>query len=108
MENQIRDIPSREDELLLELADQLGNVLELDYDEKEAIKVFEEVGKVTGAMELFRVIMARDIKLYFQAQNDTDRAQIKGAYSRVAWLRGMIKKINEKKELDSRVAKRHA
>lgn len=96
----------KEDKLLIELAEELGNVLEVDYDEKDALRVFEEIGKVEGAMELFRVMMARDIKLYFSAQNDLERSNIKGAYARMAWIRGTIKKINEKKALDEHKAKR--
>lgn len=96
----------KEDALLMELADLMGNPLDVDYREEEAIKVFEEISKIEGAMDLFRSMMGRDIKLYFQAQTDIDRASIKGAYARMAWMRGIIKKINEKKELDIIKAKR--
>lgn len=96
----------KELELINQLVEVMDNPLDVDYREEEAIKVFEEIGKIEGAMELFRAMMGRDIKLYFQAQSDIDRAGIKGAYARMAWMRGIIKKINEKKELDIIKAKR--
>lgn len=102
-------IVDREDQLLNELVTLLGNPFDIDYDDKEAIRIFGEIGKIDGAMELFRSMMARDIKFYFQAQTDLERSNIKGMYARIAYIRGIIKKINEKELLDkaksSRVAK---
>lgn len=89
-----------EDELLMQLVSLMGNPFDTDYDDKEAIRIFGEIGKIDGAMELFRSMMARDIKLHFQAQSDKERSKIEGMYARMAYIRGIIKKINEKEILE--------
>lgn len=99
---------NRIDELLNELVTLTGNPFDIEYDEKEAVRVIIDIGKVDGAMEFLIAMMGRDIKLYFNAQTDLDRAQIKGAYSRTAWIRGIIKNANEKRLLDQFSAKRKA
>lgn len=98
----------KEDELLVQLAAEMGNILDIEYDDEEAITIFEQIGKIQGAAELFRAMMGRDIRLYFQAQTDVERAQIKGGYARLAYIRGIIKNIDEYKALNKRKAKRQS
>lgn len=96
----------RINELLDELVTLSGNPFDIDYDEKEAVRVIADMGKIEGAMEFFIAMMGRDIKLYFNSQTDLDRAQIKGAYSRIAWMRGIIRNANSKAVLEKIKAKR--
>lgn len=95
-----------EDELLKMLAGTMENPLEIEYDEDEAIIIFQKIGQIQGAQELLRAMMGRDMRLYFQAQTEVERAQIKGGYARLAYIRGLIKNIDEYKSLVSRKKKR--
>lgn len=84
----------------------MENPLDFGYDESEAILIFEQISKVPGALQLFRDIMGRDIKMHFAAKGDDERAGIKGAYARMAWMRGIMKNIEKYKALADRKSKR--
>lgn len=95
-----------EEELINALAECIDPNLAL-YDEEKA-RIFTELSKIEGIQEFWRAVMAQDMRLYFQAGSDKERDAIRGAYSRVAWVRAGIKNVKVKKDLDASVAKRTA
>lgn len=97
-----------EDELLDMLADTMGNPLELEYSSEDAIRIFTEMKKIDGVNEFFRAVMGRDMRLHWMADGDIKRSNIQGHYAAFAWMRSMMKNIDQQKELVTRKALREA
>lgn len=95
-----------EEELINALAECIDPNLAL-YDEEKA-RIFTELAKIDGIQDFFRAVMAQDMRIYFQAGSDKERDGVRGAYSRVAWLRAGIKNVKLKKDMDESVSKRTA
>lgn len=96
----------KEDDLLDMLAELIDPNMSM-YDEEKA-RIFKELAKIDGIQEFFRAVQAADMRLYFQAGSDKERDAVRGAYSRIAWLRAGVKNVKVKEELDKSVAKRKA
>lgn len=78
-----------EEELLIELSTFLDPT-EMRMGRTAVADVFERLSNTEGVAEYLRNMMEMDMKRYFAASSDEQRAQIKGAYSRTAYLRSMI------------------
>lgn len=77
----------------------VGNPLNIDVDKDSEIILFKELAKVDGLDEYLRATMGEDIKRAFQSQTDVERAIIKGGYARTMYIRAMLKKVRENKEI---------
>lgn len=95
-----------EEQLLIMLAERLGDVTEHAFDSKEEKLIFKELGKVEGFGEYLRATCARDIQRYF-ATNEEDRVsrnQIRGAFARTMYFRaGLANKEKEFVEKDTSI-----
>lgn len=71
--------------------------------EGEIQEMFSAYGDNDMFKRFLHDLTERDIKLYFQASNDNDRAMIRGAHARTSYFRNLIKKANERKTKEPRV-----
>lgn len=83
------------DEILLELADVLDNPMESEIGEDLEVKTFESLKGNDSLTEYLRETLNCDMKRYFSAPTDSSRDQIKGAFSRTAYILGKITKYNK-------------
>jgi hypothetical protein len=92
------------DEILLELVESMESPLASNLDGKWERKVFEDVRGSDNLLEWCRETMAMDMKRYFSAVDDESRAQIKGAFSRTAYIRGLLVKMGNVKKVKKDVS----
>ena len=88
------------DEILVELAEAMDISIknDINIDQKVELKIFTAVRSIEGYTEYLRTTLERDMKRYFSASTDRERDQIKGAFSRTAYLYGKLVKTSEVKE----------
>jgi hypothetical protein len=84
----------------------IGNPMDVDLDKDETVRLFAELAKVDGIDDYLRDTMGEDLKRYWLAQDDLARAQVKGAYSRTMYFRGLLKKVREMQEIEVAKKKR--
>ena len=80
-----------ENELLDKLVEVIGNPLESEVYDEDKIRVIQAMAAIEGIQELFRAMMGKDMRLYWQAADDVSRANAKGGFGRLAYLRGLMK-----------------
>lgn len=97
-----------EEQLLEMLVETMGNPVLFEYKDEDAQRVFKDMGNIEGVHDLLRNVMGRDMQLYFLAQDDAGRASIRGAYQRMAWIRGYMQKAAKAAELKTVLTKREA
>lgn len=83
------------DEILLELADVLDNPMESEIGGNLEVETFGSIKGNDHLTEYLRETLNCDMKRYFSAPTDSARDQIKGAFSRTAYLLGKITKYNK-------------
>ena len=64
--------------------------------EGDILEMFGAFGSNDNFQRFLRDMCNRDVKLYFQANSDVDRNQIRGAYARTNFFISLIKKANER------------
>ena len=64
--------------------------------EGDILEMFGAFGSNDTFQRFLRDMCQRDIRLYFQANNDIERNQIRGAYARTNFFISLIKKANER------------
>jgi hypothetical protein len=74
-----------------------GNVSKSDVYE-----LFASYGENELFMRFLRDLAERDVKLYFQANNDRDRDALRGAHARTNYFIALIRKINDKRTRSQR------
>jgi hypothetical protein len=65
--------------------------------EKEVLELFSGYGANELFVRFLRDLCARDIRLYFQANNDKDRDSLRGAHARTNYFIALIRKVNDKR-----------
>lgn len=92
------------DEILIELVGKLENPQESEIEKKFETEVFGSLQGNDYVTQYLRETLNCDIKRYFSASTDIERSQIKGAFSRTAYLLGKIMKHNtmDKQEVNLR------
>lgn len=65
---------------------------EPSYDKKEEEELFERLSAVDGLNDYLRSTLVRDRNRYFNASSPLEQMQIKGAFSRTAYLKGKLGK----------------
>lgn len=68
---------------------------------EEEFVIFEQMNKIEGLDDYLRNTMSKDVKRYFQASSEKEREQVRGAYARALYFRGLL----HKKTLEAPVAK---
>lgn len=79
-----------ESELAAKMAALLGDVDSVEITEDGVAELFEQLARIDGLTDYLRDIMVKDINRYFAAQNDNERAIIRGGFSRVAYIRSIL------------------
>lgn len=82
--------PENEEEVLNLALDSIGDFTDLKLDKKFEKEVFDNVAGIDGVKEYLRDTIAQDVKRYFKASTDSERDQVRGAYSRTLYLRSLI------------------
>ena len=82
------------DEILVELVGKLENPQESTIDKKFETEVFGSLKGNEHITQYLRETLSCDVKRYFSASTDDERSQIRGAFSRTAYLLGKITKHN--------------
>ncbi len=67
--------------------DNIDDVIE----KKEQERIFNEMSKIDGLHELFRAMMARDMRMHFNVATDKERDMCRGAFSRMEYLAKRVK-----------------
>lgn len=78
------------DEILVELSYALDNPIRETIDKKLENEVFNDLKNVSGLQEYLLQTLGSDMKRYFSASTDIERSQVRGAFSRTAYLSGKI------------------
>lgn len=88
-------------ELAAMLANKLGDLDDVEITSDGVKEIFSEMAGIDGLLNYFKDTMAKDIKRYFSVPDgpigDHDRAIIRGAFSRTAFLRAQcLDKLSRK------------
>lgn len=65
-------------------------------------EMFAEMRKIQELPEMWREVMADDIKRYFNATTPMEQCMIKGAYFRTKWILNQMSKQGDKKAASKR------
>lgn len=84
----------KEDELLKQLVELHDNPLEDELTQEYTKLVFKSIEDTELVLEWLRITMGQDMKRYFSASTDDERAQTKGAFARTAYIKGKIKEAH--------------
>jgi len=71
-----------EKNIYYEFADEIGDVADYKRDQQAEIKLFNELSVVDGFSEYLKYLIAEDMKRYFAATDDIQRATVRGAMAR--------------------------
>lgn len=94
------------DELLEMLVEAIGNPFEVELSQDEIVSIISQWGQVDGSNELLHGILGRDVINYWKAKSDLERENVRGGFTRTAWIRGVMRKANELKMLNESKKKR--
>ena len=83
------------DYILEQLVDILDNPRESEIGNKLEVETFGSLKGNDYLTEYLRKTLGCDVKRYFSASSDNERSQIRGAFSRTAYLLGKIQKQEE-------------
>lgn len=96
------------EQLLDMLVEKMGNPFEAEVDNKELARVMKEWAAVDGSSELLHNIMGRDVLIHWSGKSDLERENVRGAFARTAWFRGMMRNADGLEDLLARKKKREA
>lgn len=82
-------------ELGSRLAEKLGDIDSLNLTAEGVNQVFSDLSRVEGLLDFLRDTMVSDIRRYFAAQTEKERDIIRGGFSRTAYLKTEIMKMQQ-------------
>ena len=73
----------------------LSNLVSFDFTPDPTFRknervIFSKIKEIEGVQEYLAETLARDIRRHFNAQNDIERATVKGAYARTLYLKAQL------------------
>lgn len=92
-----------EKEILQQLLDQDGFEFDSFLDKKEIQDLYVQLSNVDGFAEYLRALMNNYVKLYFSSADEdvNAKAQAKGAYRAIAYIRKNVISAPEKEKVKS-------
>ena len=85
------------DDILIELAEAMESPIKENKDKKFELAIIKDLKDVENIQEYLFMLMGLDMKRYFGAANDAERDRLKGAFSRTAYLSGLISAASKAK-----------
>lgn len=102
------NVPLTEEDIYNLIVDHYEELFDSEYDKKEEKKLFDTLSKMEGFGAYLKATLGMDIKRYFKAVTEPERWQIRGAFSRTLYLRGLLFKKDKDGEKVELRGKRHA
>lgn len=101
--SEVRDLekkPYTEDEILDMFVSVMGKIYGDKVDKKQEREIFDKIMEVEGVNDYFRDTLGADIQRYYVASTREEQLQVRGAFSRTLYLKGLLKKQTKKNPLN--------
>ena len=67
---------------------------------QDEFNLFEKISEIEGVEEYFRDTMSRDLKRFFAAADPKQQEQVRGAYARTLYFRGLLNRKSPQDDLN--------